>query len=189
MTGTIVCLARESRTGTIQSSDGTRLAFSAAGVLGEFDALAVGHPVSFDVERRQPVHTAVRVFREPLGEGAPGKPHGAFPDLRYTGFHQAAGVRSYRFDAAGSGRQAQHYVVKVDMALLAKHGVSIQDAPALCLQKLAADLKAVRGPLGHELDGDDLAAHVALRAEKAERRRLKHSSASRRGAPPPRPSN
>ncbi|HSW50372.1 MAG TPA: hypothetical protein VLH09_09370, partial [Bryobacteraceae bacterium] len=99
MTGTIVGLTRSTRTGTIRSGDGSRLGFTAAGVLGEFDTLAVGHLVSFDLDRAHPHHTAVRVFREPFGARGPAKPLDASPDLRYAGFRQAAGIRTYWFEA------------------------------------------------------------------------------------------
>lgn len=189
MTGTIVGLAGNTRTGTIRSRDGSRLAFSAAGVLGDFDTLAVGHLVSFDLDRAQPHHTAVRVFREPFGAHGPGKKLDASPDLRYAGFHQAEGIRSYWFEAAASGHPVQHFIVTVDLALLLKHHIGVQEAPALCLRKLAADLKALPDTGCHELDDDELLAYASSRAAAVERKRPKHTFAGRRGLPPPSPSS
>ena len=186
MTGTIVALAGSARTGTIRSRDGSRLAFSDAGVLGDFDALAVGHLVSFDLDRARPRHTAVGVFREPCGEQGPGNRVGASPDLRYTGYHQAQSIRSYCFDAVAPGDQAQHFIVKVDMALLLKHHIGVQEAPALCLHKLAADLSAIPESARHELADGDLLAFASSRAAAVERKRA--SRTGRRGSPPPVPS-
>ena len=129
VTGTIVGLAGTTRTGTIRSRDGSRLTFSAAGVLGEFESLAVGHLVSFDLDRAHPHHTAVRVFREPFGVHAPGKTMEAPPDLRYTGFHQAEGVRSYCFDAVAPGHATQQFIVTVDFTLLLKHHIGRHPVP------------------------------------------------------------
>lgn len=173
-----------------RSRDGSRLAFSAAGVLGDFDTLAVGHLVSFDPDRAQPHHTAVRVFREPFGAHGPGKKLDASPDLRYAGgFNQAEGIHSCCFDAVASGHPVQHFIVTVDLALLLKHHIGVQEAPALCLRKLATDLKALPDTGCHELDDDDLLAYASSRAAAIERKRPKHSFAVRRGLPPPGPSS
>ncbi|MFB3777325.1 MAG: hypothetical protein ACE141_06925 [Bryobacteraceae bacterium] len=187
MTGTIVGLAASSRTGTIRSQDGARLSFSAAGVLGDFDALAVGHPVSFELERAPSRNTAVRVFREPLGTGGPAKKPDGSVDLRYVGFEQAGSIRSYRFDALASGHVVQQFVVNVDLTLMRKYCIGVQEAPALCLRKLAADLRTVPGAGPHELDSNDLVSYASSRAAAAERRKPRHSMIGRRGPPPPGP--
>lgn len=189
MTGTIVGLVGVARTGTIRSREGSRLTFSAADVLGDFDTLAVGHMVSFELDRVQPCRTAVRVFREPCGARGPGKKPDASPDLRYTGFNQAGSIRSYGFDAVASGHPVQHFIVTVDLALLLKHHIGVQEAPALCLRKLGADLKALPDNGCHELDNNDLVAYASSRAAAVERKRPKHSFAGRRGSPPPGPSS
>jgi hypothetical protein len=189
MTGTIVGLAASTRTGTIRSKDGSRLGFSAAGVLGDFDTLAVGHPVSFEVERALPHHTATRVFREPLGSGGPAKKPDGSMDLRYMGFQQAGNIRSYRFDALASGNAVQHFVVNVDLALMLKHRIGVQEAPSLCLRKLTADLRGVPGTGDHELDDGDLGSYASSRAAAVERKKPRHPFTGRRGPPPPGPTN
>ena len=189
MTGTIVGLVGNTRTGTIRSHDGSRLGFSAAGVLGDFDTLAVGHLVSFEVDRVPPRHTAVRVFREPLGEHRSGKKLDTSPDLRYAGFQEAESIRSYCFEAVASGHPVQRFIVTVDWALLLKHHIGIQEVPALCLRKLAADLKAPQDAGSHQLDDDDLFAYASSLAAAGERKRAKHSFRGRRGSPPPGPTN
>lgn len=188
MTGTIVGLAGSTRTGTIRSREGTCLAFSAACVLGDFDTLAVGHLVGFDLDRAQPHHTAVRVFREPFGVPGSGKKLDASPDLRYAGFNQADNLRSYCFDAVACGHPVRHFIVTVDLALMLKHRIGVQEAPMLCLRKLAADLRALPASGRHELDDGDLSTFATSRAAAVERKRPRHSFAGRRGSPPPCPS-
>ena len=190
MTGTIVALAGNARTGTIRSQDGSRVAFSAANVLGDFDALAVGHMVSYDLERPRPYHMAARVFREPPGPSGAGSKPNTPPDLRYTGFHQAGKVRSYCFESVVHGSQARHFTVTVEMALLLKHHVGVQEVPALCLRKLAAGLSAIPDSARHDLGDEELFAYASSRAAAAGvRRKARHSfSGGRRGAPPPGPS-
>lgn len=187
MTGTIVGMARDTRTGTIRSREGSNLTFSAASVLGEFDTLAVGHLVSFDLDSVRPHHTAVRVFREPISPPRLGNKLDVAPDLRYTGFHQVKGIRSYCFDAVASGYQARRFTVRVDMALLLEHHVGVQELPALCLRKLAADLRVIPDSAFHGLDHDDLRAHTLSRETAAERKRARRPFISRRGPPPPGP--
>ena len=190
MTGTIVGLAKSSRTGTIRSGDGSRVGFSAAAVLGEFERLAVGHMVSFDLDRSQLRHVAVRVFREPFAAQGPSKPPCASTDLRYTGFRQVDGIRTCSFETVEPGRPAQRFTITVDFALLLKHRISVQDVPALCLHKLSADLgEASHTRADHELCEADLLACLSSRAAAAERKRLRHSFGGRRGPPPPGPSS
>jgi hypothetical protein len=184
VTGIIVGLAASTRTGTIRSEDGSRLPFSAAGVLGDFETLAVGLLVNFDLDRARPHHTAVRVFHEPSGASEPGRKPEVSTDLRYAGFSQADNIRSYRFDAVVHGRPVQQFAVTVDLALMLKHHVAVQEAPALCLRKLAADLKACPDSGRHELADVDLLAYASSRAAALERKRAKHWFAGRRGAPP-----
>jgi hypothetical protein len=184
-----VGLAGNTRTGTIRSQDGSRPGFSAADVLGDFDTLAVGHLVSFDLDRARPHHIAVRVFREPFGASRPGTKPDASPDLRYAGFNQAENVRSCRFDAVACGHPIRRFVVTVDLALMLKHRIGVQEAPALCLRKLAADLKIIPDAGQHELGDDDLRVYASSRAAAVARKRPRHPFAGRRGSPPPGPSN
>jgi len=175
VTGTIVGLAAGSRTGTIRTEDGARFAFSSTAVLGDFDTLAVGHRVSFEVDRARPRDGPVTVFREPARASGPGKQAQALSDLRYAGFRQEANVRSYRFDAVGRGDPVRPFVVTVDMAFMMKHHISIQEAPALCLRKLAADLKDFPDSEEHHLGEGDLLAFATSRAAALEAKKAKHS--------------
>lgn len=179
MTGIIVALAADSRTGVIRMENGSSLAFSGSAVLGDFDSLQLGDRVIFDAQRDGSHYIAVRVFREPFSLG--GK-HGAPPDLRYAGFDQEDNLRVYRFDAISFGHSVR-YCVTVDMTLLLKHQIGIQEAPALCLRKLATALESASGSGRHRLDESDLEAFVSSRAAALQRKKPKQ--APRRGSPPP----
>jgi hypothetical protein len=184
VTGTIVELAAGRRTGVIRTPDGSRVIFSASAVLGDFEALAVGHRVNFDLDRAWPGRNASRVLREPPGSTAPSKLDSP-PDLRYTGFDQTQNVRTYQFEAIASGYSVRRFTITVDLLLLLKHRIGVQDAPALCLRKLAADLRNSPESPRHELDNEDLLAFALSRAAAVHRKRP--AFGHRRGAPPPGP--
>lgn len=120
---------------------------------------------------------------------SPAKKPAAAHDLRYAGFTQAENVRSYRFDSVTRGHPSQRFVVTVDLALMLKHRIGVQEAPVLCMHKLAADLLAIPVAGRHELADDDLRAYASSRAAAGVRRRPKHAFAGRRGTPPPGPAN
>lgn len=170
MTGRITGLAANTRTGTIRGEDGSQFVFCGAAVLGNFDSLDIGHRVSFVFERGGSF-TALNVFGEPVRIGSSGK-HGESPDLRYTGFHQTENVRTYSFAEVTSRHSAQHCVT-VDVALLLKHHIGVQEGPALCLGKLITDLKDSPESPRHRLGDDDLLALVAFRAEAVKQKKLK----------------
>ena len=169
MTGRITGLAANTRTGTIRGEDGSHFVFCGAAVLGNFDSLDVGHRVSFIFER-DGSFTALNVFGEPVRISA-GK-RAELPDLRYTGFHQIENVRTYSFAEVTSRHSAQHSVT-VDVALLLKHHIRVQEGPALCLSKLITDLKDSPESARHRLGDDDLLALVASRADAVKQKRLK----------------
>jgi hypothetical protein len=99
--------------------------------------------------------------------------------LRYMGFDQTKNIREYRFDGTAAVESAKHFVVSADLALFEKYRVGLQEGPALCLQKLAADLE-IPQQLPHQLTNGDLSAHIADRAATAER---KNSSRKSRNSP------
>jgi hypothetical protein len=187
MTGTILSLASAGYAGTIKSGDGSRLLFSAAAVLGDLDALAVGHYVSFDVEHDGPRRRAVRVFHEPVRRPAPSKRTDGAPDLRYAGFHHTAGVRVYHFELLTVGQTIDH-AITLDLNLLLKHHIGVQEVPGLCANKLIADLKSDPSRLLHRLDDNDLRQFAAARSAALERKSAaRHAFHIRRGPAPPGP--
>jgi len=187
MTGRILALGSASRTGTIKTADGSRFGFTAAAVLGDFDALAIGHNVSFDIEHEGTRCRVTTVFREPATRTPVRSTRAdAPPDLRYAGFQQAANVRTYRFEVLSPDHSTQHSIM-LDMALLMKHRVGMQEVPALCAIKVVADLKTSPESVRHQLAEDDLRQFACSRAAALERRTPRHSFAGRRGTPPPGP--
>jgi hypothetical protein len=183
VTGTIVGLPSANRTGIVRSSDGSRLVFAADAVLGDFGKLALGDIVSYESEPARP-HAAVRIFREVPASRSRAD---AIEDLRFIGFTQAASVRTYQFEAVTRGYPARQFSVTVDVTLLLKHHVGVQDAPALCLRKLSADLKKPLPAGAHELGDDDLRLFASSRDAAHVRRAPKHSSVARSGSQPPAP--
>ena len=93
-------------------------------------------------------------------------------------------MRSYRFNAASRGEELQNFIVTVDLALMTKHRIAVQEAPALCLRKLAADLKDAPASEQHDLSDGDLLAFASCRAAALESKKLKHSFAGRRRTAP-----
>jgi len=180
MTGRITGLAANTRTGTILGEEGSHFVFCGAAVLGSFDSLDIGHRVSFVFERGGSF-TALNVFGEPVRMNA-GK-HAELPDLRYTGFHQTENIRTYSFAEVTSRHSAQHCVT-VDVALLLKHHIRVQEGPALCLSKLITDLKDSPESAGHRLGDDDLLALIASRAEAIKQKKLKRPAVRAKSAAP-----
>lgn len=170
MTGRITALTAHTRTGTIRGEDGSHFVFRGAAVLGNFDSLNVGHRVSF-VSDRGGTFIALNVFGEPVRMIASGK-NIKTRDLRYTGFHQSANVRTYSF-AEHTSRDSAKYFVTVDVALLLKHRIGVQEGPALCLGKLITDLKDSPECPHHQLGNNDLLVLIASRAEAIKQRKLR----------------
>ncbi len=181
LTGTILAIASGERAGTIKTADGSRLPFTATEVVGDFDPLAIGHRVSFEIEHDGAGRRAIRVFHEPVRRTVPSnKPDGG-PDLRYGGFLNTANVRVYHFNVLTLGQSVEHSIT-IDLRLLLKHHVGIQELPGLCATKLAADLKTRPEALTHQLGDDDLCQFTAVRAAAIERKAAaKHSFKIRRG--------
>ena len=106
-------------------------------------------------------------------------------ELRYMGFQQKQNRRVYRFDMDDvKGRFVVPHSVSVDMGLFLKYHVGIQEGPALCAQKLTADLEAARSG-EHELTNEDLLAYAAGRAAAAERKAEARRSGPARRKPEP----
>jgi hypothetical protein len=98
----------------------------------------------------------------------------------YRGFEQHQGLRKFTFlGAAGTPPQATYHI-SVNLATLALHQVSIQEAPELCVQLLTRALKEGETALAscqeYELLGTDLQAFTAPRRALALERANKRSS-------------
>jgi cold shock CspA family protein len=174
MTGKIEDLIAERRLGYIRAEDGSHAYFYASAVVGsDFDFLAVGQLVSFDLERGGKRQNAIRVQPELVLRKALRKTE-AVMQLQYMGFEQAQSLREYRFDGVVHGEKTKHFVVSADLALFVQHHVGMQEGPVLSLRKLSADLESASEQLRHELTGDDLLAYVTARTAAAELRQNGH---------------
>jgi len=99
--------------------------------------------------------------------------------FRYKGFEQDQNIRSYRFDGVAPGEINRQFVVAVDVALLLKHRIGVQEGPSLCLRKLSENGLPVAE---QALTNDDLLAFVSARS-LAEERKANSRRGLRRGAP------
>ena len=61
--------------------------------------------------------------------------------LRYVGFEQAQGIRSYKFERNRAGEDTEALIVTTDLALFTRHRVPIQEGPALCMRLLEAEVE------------------------------------------------
>jgi hypothetical protein len=103
-------------------------------------------------------------------------------EVRYLGFEQQQGARSYQFDVVEEGQPAKRFIVTADLSLFHTHAVGIQEAPALCASKLVADLE--RDFAGaHELTAEDLLLYVSARSLAEARRAEMHKAPRRRPSP------
>ena len=83
-------------------------------------------------------------------------------ELRYMGFEQTQNTRHYRFDRMVKGEPTVRLIITADLALFLEHRIQIQEGPALCAGKLAADI--AQSQMGkHQLTNDDLVAHLQAR--------------------------
>lgn len=166
MIGTILSWHKETRRGILQDDDGRRLQFSGDAVW-PYDLLNLetAQRVCFELRgSRREVAINVRCWTpEPLVTALKASP--AVGHLQYQGFAHRANLREYRFRRLVSGQAAEQFVVSVDLGLLAKHGVMLQEGPALCENSLAAILlggsKVTLAGYRHVLTEDDLRNHCA----------------------------
>ena len=103
-------------------------------------------------------------------------------EVRYLGFEQQQSARSYRFDVVEKGQPTRRFIVTADLSLFRRHGVGIQEGPALSANKLAANLQSEFAG-AHELTAEDLLSYANARSV-AEARRAEMRKAPRRRLSP-----
>jgi hypothetical protein len=59
--------------------------------------------------------------------------------VRYLGFDDGGGHRTYKFARLPPAEDAKTYTVRVPQTLLAEHNLSLQDGPAFCVAIMAAN--------------------------------------------------
>jgi cold shock CspA family protein len=146
MTGRIKNLSAASASGFIESENGLKFHFDSGAVLA-YDAnyLAVGQLVTFDLEPGgNPKAVNICLQRAHQASRTEGKKKET--TLRFMGFDQIKGIRTYRFERTSMGEETETFAVTTDMALFTKHRIGIQEGPALCLHVLVMGLdSAVAG--------------------------------------------
>lgn len=174
MTGRITSLSSGGESGFIAGEDGQTVYFEKRRVM-EYDimALAVGQVVSFDLEagaRPKAINICVQKPRRPA---AAESRHPETNRLRYLGFEQREKVRAYRFERLTPGEESRTFFVTIDLALFRKHGIGMQEGPALCLRALKAEIEgaeaAGRAPVDCSLTDREMLAHLASRPVPAPR--------------------
>jgi len=103
-------------------------------------------------------------------------------EVRYLGFEQQHGARSYQFDVVEKGQPAKRFIVTADLSLFHNHRVGIQEGPALSASKLVADLESDFAG-AHELTAEDLLSYVNARSLTEAKREMRR--APRRSSPAP----
>jgi cold shock CspA family protein len=138
MRGRIKVWNAGSAQGRIQADNGDSISFEFSAVLAyDVPFLAVGRLVSFDLEGPNGSTAAnICLHRlQPSPEGTPRRPD----ILRYVGFDQAEGIRSYKFECTPPEEEMKTVVVTTDIALFIRHRVPLQEGPGLCLRLLETE--------------------------------------------------
>src|SRR6266567_3149297 len=141
MTGRIKNLSAGSDSGFIEAENGLRFHFDSCAVLAyDMTYLAVGQLVTFDLEAGgNPKAVNICLQRSHAATHSEAKRKET--TLRYVGFDQTKGIRTYRFERTSVGEETETFAVTTDVALFTKHHIGIQEGPALCLHVLVVGLE------------------------------------------------
>jgi hypothetical protein len=169
--GRIEILAAVNKPGIITCNSGAcRFHYTYRLPLGRIDGLTKGRLVTFELEKGSP-ETATGVCPKEVGEPSP---HLFQREIRYAGFEQTDNIRSYRFQAWQTGEENQDAVVTVDVTLFRKHGITLQEGPALCLRLVQAELRqqspSESSVWKRALTDKEMLAHLAVRATSSKKR-------------------
>lgn len=92
----------------------------------------------------------------------------------FRGFQQTNGQRTYTYDGVAADRSRSEFTVLVELAMLRRHKISLQELPLLCrgvLDNEAALAGEQRAYAFGEVQMCVQDAHVAAKAEAAQKRR------------------
>lgn len=92
----------------------------------------------------------------------------------FRGFQQTNGQRTYTYDGVAADRSRSEFTVLVELAMLRRHKISLQELPLLCravLDSEAALPCEQRSYAFGEVQMSVQDAHVAAKAEAAQKRR------------------
>lgn len=96
-----------------------------------------------------------------------------------AGFYQTSNIRHYHFDGVSDDRSKQQFVVSVDLDLIHKYKIPLQELPLLCRGVLERATKAA-SMMFTETDMVTYAEKRALAAtEPVKRHKTPHSPAKR----------
>jgi len=173
MTGRIEILAAAGKPGLITSNSGaSRFHYSYRLPLGRIDGLAKGRLVTFELDKGS-AEMAVSVCPKEPGPPSPGEQHVFQREIRYSGFEQTNNIRTYRFQAWQTGEENQEAIVTVDLTLFRKHGITLQEGPALCLRLVQDELQqtgAGEVVWKRALTDKEMLTHLAIRATRTKKR-------------------
>lgn len=98
----------------------------------------------------------------------------------YDGFKHEQGKRCFAFRLIEAGSAESLYSIDVDMALLARNGVAVQDAPLFCIRMLWSALESSESALEklheYELCPEDFRELHAERARRDAELRLRRKT-------------
>jgi hypothetical protein len=181
MTGKFSLLNRIDSSGFIEASDGVRVPFKSSELFAyDVGRIAVGQSVTFDIKPgRLPEAINICPLRLHADTDSKGHMRRVETETRYVGFKHQGSVRSYQFELSSPGQDVQTIAFRIDLGLLQKHHIVIQDGPALCRHMLLAqhlELDAAGLRLREFVLGDqDVSAYQAslplTRAERKDRLR------------------
>jgi cold shock CspA family protein len=140
MTGRIDRLNRAESSGFIAADSGARVHFESSEVFAyDVGRIAVGQWVTFDLKAGR-VSEATNVCPQRPGRASDAKGRVCPVETltRYVGFEHKRNVRAYRFELTLPGEDLQTVVFGIDLELLMRHRILIQDGPALCRHALRA---------------------------------------------------
>ena len=171
MDGKIEVVATEGQQGRIVSKNGEiTSSYTYEVPPGGPEALAQGQLVAFELEPGDML--AIEIHARKNGDSSQGAEKRR-PEVRYQGFEQTEGIRSFRFQAHRRGEESQEAVVTVELALLRIDGITLQEGPGLCLRFLELELQdatpAVAGIWNRTLTDKEMLVHLAARVSGKKR--------------------
>ena len=164
MTGKIEVLCAHNNAGSIRSIDGVLVRFHLSEVVsGDASDMAVGHNVTFDMERGgSPRAFNIRMEKRRTRDHDHEK---LWQAIRYVDFDQNGNVREYKFERVSVNGESVGAIVSADVSLFSKHHVGIQDGPMLCLRLVMAEIDGSsatgQSPFRRSLTDQDMIYHLS----------------------------
>jgi hypothetical protein len=170
MTGKIEVLATATTPGRITTNSGSNRFHYSYSLPPGRALLHVGGLVTFELEKGTAGNAvAVCPIEKSLLDGKSGP-----PEVRYHGFEQKNDVRCFKFRTWRMGEENQEVVVMADLALFRRHGITIQEGPALCLRFVEAELQQrsfnESGGWSRALTQEEVVAYMAHRRGPGKKR-------------------